>query len=515
MADRRSDERREFEDRRQVAERRRLSENRYAAFEVCRSTLHLALVARGEGDHADRVVTRSIRWRKEAPSLHTEAGARELTEAFQLLVAEEHLAGANTRIALNGEFCVTRVVTGPTEQVRRELGELEERSNQYLLLGPGEKVTAECSQQLDARHEHALLSVASQNVLHLLVGISASVGIKTKTIEQSLVALSRAQARLAGGVQEACLIIQLDEGEAELGVCHQGRLLLDYRPGGHADADNIAEIVAEHLGRVQRYLSRQHGNLNQTLRHVYLNGEPDVVQRASRHFAALKQFEVHIFEPGQLDLKWEYASDAPNSEYAAVIGSVLACYDPDAAGQTPNLVERVLDASRKPLRPFLLRASIPVAAALLVALALAVMSAREHIAGGQLQAKLASFAPICLHADELKLQLLATEAKLKQLHTLDSKLPKPKWGELLQHIAQSMPDDVWLDRISFRDSKNASLSGASYTDSGVYDFVSYLKQVPQIAQIDLAGTGVGHTPTGPSTSFDLELSLTPTTGSSN
>ena len=110
-------------------------------------------------------------------------------------------------------------------------------------------------------------------------------------------------------------------------------------------------------------------------------------------------------------------------------------------------------------------------------------------------------------AEELKLTLVRTETKLKELHALAEKLPLSNWGGLLQHIAQSMPDDVWLDRITLRDRDTASLSGASYTDGGVYDFVNYLKQVPEISDIDLEGTGVGHTPTGPTTSFNLELSL--------
>jgi hypothetical protein len=143
------------------------------------------------------------------------------------------------------------------------------------------------------------------------------------------------------------------------------------------------------------------------------------------------------------------------------------------------------------------------------------MAARDYFTSEGLRDALADFAPIRQLADELKLKLLSTEAKLKELKTLESKLPDPKWGELLQHIAQSMPDDVWLDRISIHDGKNASLSGASYTDSGVYDFVNYLKNVPQIDQIGLAGTGVGHTPNGPTTSFDLELSLAPTPDSND
>jgi hypothetical protein len=70
-----------------------------------------------------------------------------------------------------------------------------------------------------------------------------------------------------------------------------------------------------------------------------------------------------------------------------------------------------------------------------------------------------------------------------------------------------MPDDVWLDRLAFRDGTSASLTGASYTDGGVYDFVAYLKQAPGITEIALEGTGVGQSATGPTTSFDLQLTL--------
>jgi len=102
---------------------------------------------------------------------------------------------------------------------------------------------------------------------------------------------------------------------------------------------------------------------------------------------------------------------------------------------------------------------------------------------------------------------VATDAKLVQLKALDEQLPQPDWQRVLNHISQSMPDDVWLDRLSFLDGHSAALSGASYTDGGVYDFVGYLKQVPEVAEIALEGTGVGQSATGPTTSFNLQLTL--------
>jgi hypothetical protein len=77
-----------------------------------------------------------------------------------------------------------------------------------------------------------------------------------------------------------------------------------------------------------------------------------------------------------------------------------------------------------------------------------------------------------------------------------------------------MPDDVWLDRVSVRDGQSASLAGASYTDEGVYGFVGYLKQVPDIAEIALEGTGVGQSATGPTTNFTLQLTLANAAGRS-
>ena len=91
-------ERRQQIDRRQnsVADRRRQGEGRYAIFEVCRSMLRLALVVHNAGAEgsADRIITRSIRWRKEAASLNTDQGIHELTEAVRTLVTEERLSGA-------------------------------------------------------------------------------------------------------------------------------------------------------------------------------------------------------------------------------------------------------------------------------------------------------------------------------------------------------------------------------------------------------------------------------------
>ena len=508
-SDKVANDRRLANERRLSGDRRRQSEGRRAVVEVCRSMLHMALVARNSGGegNTDRVVTRSIRWRKEASSLNTEQGVRELTAAFRTLVAEERLAGAKVRIALGGEFCVTRVITGPTEDVRREFAELEDRSLRYLTLGPGPKALAGNIQQLDARHQHAVLAVANQLTLDHLMQIADAVGLQIESIEPSLIALSRTQAQLKDACKDACLIIQLDEDVAELGVCHNGRLLLDYRPGGHTNAGNVAALVAQHLSRLQRYIERYHSYLDAPLRHVYLAGDVEAVARAKEEFSKLPNFELHVLEPADIDMPWNHAAEMPGTDLAAALGTAMALYSDSTEKQGPNLIETALAQLREPMRPILIRSLAPIAAVLLVAAGLFLFQIKQWREIAAVRGELDALAPVCARATELRLQLGAAENKLSQLQALDKQLPHPHWQLILQHIAQSMPDDVWLDRISFHDGASAALSGASFTDGGVYDFVGYLKQVPAIAEIALEGTGVGQSATGPTTNFTLQVTL--------
>lgn len=507
QAPRRQADRRAQPDRRQSTDRRRGADNRNVAFEICRSTVHLALVIEGSGSEPAKVITRSVPWRKEATTLYSEIGVQELTEAFRLLVVEERLAGARVRMALSGEFCVTRVVTGSIDSVRREFGELEERSHRYLTLGPGHKVLASSVQQLDARHEHALLTVANQRTLDAILAIADAVGIHISTIEPSLVALSRALACIDAGSDEACIVIQIDDHSAELGICHNGRLLLDYRPGGNSNAASVAGILAQHLARLQRYLDRYHSYLKTPVRQVYLTGDSTAVARAQQQFMQHKRFQVSVLEPRQLKRHWQMVSTAPGPEMAAALGTLLLDEQSDSEKRGPNLMERILAESRAPMRPILIRSLTPLAVVLLVAMGLFGLFQRERVATNAVRAELSVLEPVRTRARELQLTLIGTEAKLKQLRQLERKLARRNWGQLLTRIAQSMPDDVWLEGVVFHDAESVSLTGSSYADGGVYDFVGYLRQVPDITQIALEGTGVGRSPTGPTTSFDLQLSL--------
>jgi hypothetical protein len=282
---------------------------------------------------------------------------------------------------------------------------------------------------------------------------------------------------------------------------------LDYRPGGHADADHVADVVALHHSRLQRYLQRYHSYLDTPLRHVYLTGDAAAVERARAKFARLQQFQVEVLNPAEFQIAWQHVAELPGTNLAAALGTALLNYPAVAEEQSPNLIASTLAELRPPLRPVLIRSLIPVAAMLLVAATLLGLHLRNWRQNAALRAELDALAPVCAKATELRLKLTAAENKVSQLMDLSHRLPQVKWEQVIGRISQSMPDDVWLDRLTVHDGHSASLSGASYTDGGVYDFVGYLKQVPDVAEIALEGTGVGQSATGPTTNFDLQLTL--------
>ncbi len=206
-------------------------------------------------------------------------------------------------------------------------------------------------------------------------------------------------------------------------------------------------------------------------------------------------------------MPWKHAAEVPGTDLAAALGTAMVLYSESTEQQGPNLMERALALHREPMRPILIRCAIPFAAVILVAAALFVFHLKQWHETASLQAELEGLAPDCARATELRLNLGSAEQKLGELQALEKQLPQPNWQQIFSHISQSMPADVWLDRLSVRDGLSASLAGASYTDEGVYSFVGYLKQVPDVRDVNLEGTGVGQSDTGHTTNFTLQLQL--------
>ncbi len=500
-------DRREQPERRKNTERRKASDARQVAIEVCSSDLRMALIHRATGKTPDTVVTRSQTWRKEATTLHSAEGTRELLDAFRQLVAEEKLTGSRIRITLSGAYCVTRVLAGTADDVRREFSQLEDRSQLYLSLGPGRKALAGSVQPIDARHQHALLTVSNQKTLDVLVHIADTVGVTIESIEPSLVSLSRIVHRLSGSSDEPYLIVHLDDEAAELGICHQGMLLLDYRPGGINSTEEVAQVVAQHVGRLQRYCGRHFRFVDGNVHRAMLCGNQDLVAQATAAFEAQPDLDIEILDPKRIDAKWKFIGDPPESDLAAALGTALTLSRNETDMSSPNLMEDLLAQSREPMRPFFAKSLLPLAATLAVAAAVFWLNLRQAKTVDEMRQQAAELAPASAQAREYRLTLAKTERLLNNLSRLDTNLQQTAWSEVVATIGRCIPDDVWLDRLTVDNDGAVALAGESFADTGIYEFVRWLDKAPGLNQVALRGTRETQTVSGPTTNFDIEMLL--------
>ncbi len=176
--------------------------------------------------------------------------------------------------------------------------------------------------------------------------------LQIESIEPSLIALSRAQAHLQAACQEACLIIQLDEDVAELGICHRGRLLLDYRPGGHTNADNVADVVAQHLSRLQRYMERYHSYLDVAADRRLPGRRSRRGGPRSEEICQAARLPGPRAGAGRLEMQWQHTNGPPGTDLAAALGTAMALYPESGRKQQgPNLIANTLAQLRAPMRP--------------------------------------------------------------------------------------------------------------------------------------------------------------------
>ncbi|TWT97868.1 hypothetical protein Pla108_20220 [Botrimarina colliarenosi] len=507
-----NEDRRQASDRRNVSSRRRHAESRRISIELCHSVLRVALVIDSENSNLPVLRTLSIPWRKKAKDLLCPEGRVELAAALRSLVNQERLAGCQVAFAISSTLCVNRATSGATAKVEQELGELRERSQMYLSLGPGAKTAAIARKNIDARHEHALVTVTNERTLALLVEAAESAGLTVAVVESALVALSRLQGRLEPEEPSSVLMVQLDEDRFEVGVSQRGQLLVEYRPSSDSTTDRLGKVVDDHHDRLKRFCQRQYGVGAGDIERMWLVGEPGEV--AATDAITRRKIATSVLPLDALTDLWTVQDAEPMSaEMGAALGLALRGRD-DASSVSPNLMDAIHAGAKQPIRPFLMRAATPLVAALLLAAGLWLFNLEQRSELMALRSEVEAAKPVYLQGQRLSKQLADATLEIEHLSRLEKKIPERQMTPLIQGVGFCLPDDVWLKALRFSDLGSVTLEGASYTEGSLYDFVHNLEDAPTFQEVALRGTGVEQTPQGPATSFGVDLGVATATTAS-
>ena len=281
---------------------------------------------------------------------------------------------AEVRIVLSGEFCVTaHACAARSTRCGPNCSGSSSEAGCTCRWARAKRCWSATRGSLDARHAHALAAACNKATLETIQTAAESAGLEIAVIEPALSALARAVSRLPDVPAEPYLLVHLTESAMEIGVCHEGQLLLDYRPGG---ATGVVDLPA---------LLRQPPQSSESARGAYLRAAPPgsstSFSAATRRpcQAACKQFKPTLAARSAASCgrptckpRGSCATARPRSPRRRRSAACSLSYLPADECDAPNLMQHILDGKQEPLRPRLIRSALPLAATLLVAVALGV-----------------------------------------------------------------------------------------------------------------------------------------------
>jgi Tfp pilus assembly protein PilN len=451
-----------------------------------------------------------VRWKHIAienvtQSRHPQIARESILATLKEVVTEEKLQNIPLHIVLSGDFCVTRVVAGTREHVSTELNALRERSGLYLSLGHGAKTFAESVFGIDAKRAHGALTVANENTLTTLLQTAREAGFTVATLRHSLVALCRAVGMTGLDAESPVLIVQFNRNGIELGVSHRGRLLIDYRPGGAGENLQMAEVVLNHLGRIQRYCARNFSFTSGKISQVILCGAGEEVQKLRDFFSKTGQMKTDILDPRAICPQWQLDNAGKEESWLApVLGAVVNAEQLDADAVAPDLMDPIRMLQRDPLKPLLIKYGWPLAAVAAVTLLVYMLGWWEQSRVNALQAQAEKAQEDAQSVNTQQLMLAKVDSKIRYWKTISEKVEQPRWHEFLGNLGDCLPEGTWLENVKVDREGTVFLSGPTYAENSVYELIEKLKHVPSLTNVALEGTRSARLQGGPVTLFDLK-----------
>lgn len=475
--------------------------------EISREDVALVVIEhRPEGDH--RVRGRRLPWRKEAKDITEPGGAEELAAAINTLVTEEKLSGMSVHVALNSDYCVTRVVAGEREKVMDELRVLHGRSNQYLMLGPGDKAIARSLHPIDAKQIQGWLTVTNRDTLDIIVDVLLQANLQVDLIEHAMVSMCRGVARMPSSDETPAIIVELHDRGVDVGVCHNGRLLFDYRPGGLNSKAQVAQIIQRHLERMQRYCSRHFPFAEGRISQVFICGSAADVAEVQEQLAQVSELKSTRLCPGAILPQCDVdGASTDEHHFVAPLGAALLQHteleaSADVRGIV-NLVDFVRSVRREPIIPALTKLAWPIAATILLAILLYGGAFIENRSLGRIEQEQERLDGKMASVSQMRVATHDATTKIVHLKKIDAVAFNPAWHRLLSLIGRSMPEPVWLEAIRVEQNGDMTISGPSRTQDAIFDFVRYLQKIPVLEDVNLESQ-VPVNVDGPAIRFDIK-----------
>ena len=263
-----------------------------------------------------------------------------------------------------------------------------------------------------------------------------------------------------------------------------------------------AVAVTHHIKCLRRYMQKQVAADVGELQKIVLPGSHSIPDSLSSQLREQHSLEVVHLTHSKLTegLKFEEGSIAHPEMLAAIWLAKNA--NELSSGKNTNLLES-LQARHEFQWLDLAKAIWPIAATLLLGLATFAWTRMESRNLAQLEANFAEYTPTRLETGRIMASLAQNSEYVTAVDRLHANLPKRSWGKTIGVSGQLLPQGVWMESLAIDSDATVTWIGSSFTEDGIYDFISKLGKNPQFDHVTLRSTQAVRLKTGPALRFEV------------
>ncbi|MCS7465448.1 PilN domain-containing protein [Stieleria sp. ICT_E10.1] len=493
--------------RRRVRRDRRKGVSRTVGMDVSPSGIAIAVVEKSGGE--SKLIVERIAFPADSGPRQGDWSDSTLTDALNELASKYNLGGQAVTVGLGGNPCVTRVVAGDNEEVDNEIRELTHRTQRYIGMGLGSKVSCQSTHRIDAKRKRVCVTIAIRQMVDAIAAAVQSAGMRLAHLEHSMLVLCRILHAYEKDSQVPVLFMVEELGRVDLGISYQGRLLLDYRPAIPEASVTHGSIVQRHLKCLRRYIHAQLPTASADLSTLF------VTQTHSDH----ESLDQSLDEPSILgrqrfpmeELCEGFQVQGELSEDSGTIAAIgLARLNNDArfAEETNDLVSTLRTGRRVQWVP-LIQYTWPITLAASIALALFLIGQHTRRLAHRTEAQIETLTLQNAQGNRIRLTLQRRMQRAEQVDALAAGIPTRDWADVFLTAGRSLPQGSWLESVRIENDETVRISGASYSGEAVYTYIDRLKQTGMFLHVALESTSATRNSVGAQYRFQVSAIVQP------
>lgn len=439
----------------------------------------------GKSNAENQLDIQEIAWNPKHLEIQSPEAGQLLTTALQSLSRQHALHRYLVRLCLDDVFCVTRVVTGDKEAVEKELDAIRSRSQLYLSLGLGEKLTGNLTEKQDGQPDYALTSIVGLRTIQCICNSVASARVTLESIEPATLALTRAMGLLGLDKDEPVMFLSKDSHRCDLAICRSGRLMLSYRMSGVSEPADIAQQIVSHLTRLRRFCQRVRSQDGQTLQAVYVFGEDRSVAELSE---ALRQSTSKL-QLSTIDFPETLCVHNPSQVATPVVLALWAALmwsdERKDCLPAPDWIDQLRKLKRTSVREVLFKNFYLTAVAAGLILAVFALKWYDH---RKLECKLSELALVNEERTRAEAEFFEWESKhllIDSYRKLESELIQADWAKIVTELAPCLPPNARLESFSLAEDNGVNLRGMMFSSDTTYEMLSAIKRLPTMQEVSL------------------------------